>query len=83
VGLKQIADSFGKEFHPEGVRVLSVFVGRTATPMQERIFEQEGRQYEPEHLLELSDIATVIANALRLAQSPEVTEIDIRPMMKT
>jgi NAD(P)-dependent dehydrogenase (short-subunit alcohol dehydrogenase family) len=82
-GLKAVADSFREEFNPEGVRVLSVFAGRTATPMQERIFEQEGRPYEPEHLLQPADIATVVANVLSLPRTAEVTEIDIRPMMKT
>jgi NADP-dependent 3-hydroxy acid dehydrogenase YdfG len=82
-GLKAVADSFREEFNPAGVRVLSVFAGRTATPMQERIFEQEGRPYEPEHLLQPADIAAVVANALSLPRTAEVTEIDIRPMKKT
>ena len=59
-GLKAMADSFREEFNPDGVRVLSVFAGRTATPMQEAIFRQEGRPYTPERLLQPSDVADVV-----------------------
>ena len=83
IALKAVADALREEFNPEGVRVLSVFVGRTATPMQKAIFEQEGRQYFPERLLQPSDVAAVVINCLSLPRTAEVTEIDIRPMMKT
>ena len=82
VALKAVADSLREEFNPEGVRVLSVFVGRTATPMQKAIFEQEGRKYTPERLLQPADIGAVVINCLSLPRTAEVTEIDIRPMMK-
>jgi NAD(P)-dependent dehydrogenase (short-subunit alcohol dehydrogenase family) len=32
--LKAIADSLREELNPKGVRVLSLYLGRTATPMQ-------------------------------------------------
>jgi short-subunit dehydrogenase len=32
--LKAIADSLREELNPKGVRVLSLYPGRTATPMQ-------------------------------------------------
>jgi len=82
-GLKAVADAFREELNPHGVRVLSVFVGRTATPMQEAIFKQEGRQYVPERLLQPADVASVVLNCLTLPRTAEVTEIDIRPMLKT
>lgn len=82
VGLKAVADSLRDELNPEGVRVLSVFVGRTATPMQKNIFEQEGREYKPERLLQPADVATVVVSCLSLPRTAEVTEIDIRPLTK-
>lgn len=83
VALKAVADAFREEFNPHGVRVLSVFVGRTATPMQKAIFEREGRSYKPEQLLQPDDIASAVINCLSLPPTAEVTELDIRPMMKS
>ncbi|MEZ5192152.1 MAG: SDR family NAD(P)-dependent oxidoreductase, partial [Nocardioides sp.] len=41
-GLRAFADSLRAEEAEHGVRVTSVFPGRTATPMQERVHAQEG-----------------------------------------
>jgi NAD(P)-dependent dehydrogenase (short-subunit alcohol dehydrogenase family) len=81
-GLKAVADCLREELNPEGVRVLSVYVGRTATPMQKAIFEQEAREYIPERLLQPSDVGAVVISCLSLPRTAEVTEIDVRPMMK-
>jgi NADP-dependent 3-hydroxy acid dehydrogenase YdfG len=80
--LKAIADSLRNEVNPAGVRVLSVFAGRTATPMQAAIHKAEGKEYRPERLLQPEDIASVVINALRLPRTAEVTDIDIRSMQK-
>jgi NADP-dependent 3-hydroxy acid dehydrogenase YdfG len=81
--LKAIADSLRQELNPEGVRVLTVFPGRTATPGMEEIFRIENRPYKPEQLLQPSDIAAVIVNALGLPRTAEVTNISIRPFTKS
>lgn len=81
--LKAIADSLRGEVNPEGVRVLSVYLGRTASDMQARIHRQEGKLYRPERLLQPDDIAFVILNALTVPRTAEVTDIHIRPMMKS
>ncbi len=80
--LKAVADSLRNEVNPAGVRVLSAFVGRTATPMQAAIHKAEGKEYRPERLLQPEDVASVVINALRLPRTAEVTDIDIRPMQK-
>ena len=80
--LKAMADSVRAEVNPQGVRVLSVYLGRTATPMQESVFEQEGRPYDPTHLLQPEDVAAIILAALELPRTAEVTDISIRPMMR-
>jgi NADP-dependent 3-hydroxy acid dehydrogenase YdfG len=80
--LKAVADSLRDEVNVEGVRVLSIYPGRTATPMQSRIFEQEGRPYVPEHLAQPSDIAETIVYALLLPRTAEITDIHLRPMHK-
>jgi NADP-dependent 3-hydroxy acid dehydrogenase YdfG len=64
----------------DGIRVLSVFPGRTATPpTQERLHALEGRPYRPESLLQPEDVAAVVVHALCLPRTAEVTEIKIRP----
>ncbi|MGH9158778.1 MAG: SDR family NAD(P)-dependent oxidoreductase [Vicinamibacteraceae bacterium] len=70
------------EVNADGVRVLSVFAGRTATPMQEDIYRAEGRPYHPERMLQPDDIARAIVNALALPRTAELTDLNIRPMMK-
>jgi NADP-dependent 3-hydroxy acid dehydrogenase YdfG len=80
--LKAIADSLRAEVNPQGVRVLSVYLGRTATAMQEALFKQEAKAYRPAKLLQPEDVATMVLAALALPPTAEVTEISIRPMMK-
>jgi NADP-dependent 3-hydroxy acid dehydrogenase YdfG len=81
-GLKGLADALREEVNGDGVRVLSVFVGRTATPMQAAIHEREGRPYRPDQLLQPEDVAAVVIHALSLPRTAEVTEITIRPLRK-
>ncbi len=80
--LRAVADSFRQEVNAEGLRVLSVYPGRTATPMQAAIFKMEGRDYYPERLMQPEDIAAVIINALVLPRTAEVTDINVRPLIK-
>jgi NADP-dependent 3-hydroxy acid dehydrogenase YdfG len=82
-GLKAIADSLREEVNPKGIRVLTVYLGRTATPMQEALCRQEGRVYQPEMLLQPEDVASVVVHSLMLPRTAEVTDISIRPMSKT
>ena len=58
--LKAIADSLRGEVNAHGVRVLSVYLGRTASEMQERIHRIEEKPYRPELLLQPEDVASVI-----------------------
>jgi NADP-dependent 3-hydroxy acid dehydrogenase YdfG len=81
--LKAIADSLREEVNPMGIRVLSVYLGRTATPMQEAIFLQEGREYQPENLVQPEDVASTVVHALTLPSTAEITEISLRPMRKS
>jgi NADP-dependent 3-hydroxy acid dehydrogenase YdfG len=81
--LKAIADSLREEVNTDSIRVLSVMLGRTATPMQAAICEMEGRTYRPELLLQPEDVAAVVINALSLPRSAEVTDISIRPLIKS
>jgi NADP-dependent 3-hydroxy acid dehydrogenase YdfG len=81
--LKAVADSLREEVNADGLRVLSVFLGRTATPMQEAVHKMEGRKYHPDYLMQPDDVASVVINALSLPRTAEVTDISIRPLRKS
>ncbi len=80
--LKAIADSLREEVNADEVRVLTVFPGRTASPMQEALQAAENRVYQPERLMQPEDTASVVINALNLPRTAEVTDISIRPFKK-
>jgi len=80
--LRAIADSLREEVNDDGIRVLSVFPGRTATPMQETVHQKEGKAYKPERFMQPEDVAAVVINALVLPRNAEATDIHIRPMHK-
>ena len=80
--LKAFTDSLREEVNEMGIRVLSVYPGRTATPMQEKIFGWEGKDYPPDRLLQPQDVAAVVIHSLSLPRTAEVTDISIRPMGK-
>ncbi len=80
--LRAVADSLREEVNERGVRVLSVFLGRTASRMQLAIHEKEKRAYRPERLLQPSDVATMVVAALSLPRTAEVTDLHVRPMLK-
>src|SRR5262249_391068 len=81
--LKALADSIRAEFNDAGIRVLSVYPGRTATSRQAAIYAKTGAEYRAKLLLQPEDIASVVLNALTLPPTAEVTDISIRPMQKS
>lgn len=81
--LKAVADCFRAEVNAAGVRVLSVYPGRTASPQQAAIHEAEGKTYCPELLMQPADVARIVVDALKVNRTAEVTDISIRPMRKT
>jgi NADP-dependent 3-hydroxy acid dehydrogenase YdfG len=80
--LKAIADSLREEVNAAGVRVVSIYPGRTASPMQAMVYQLENRVYQPEQLIQPEEIAAVITTVLSLPKGAEVTDINIRPAKK-
>jgi short-subunit dehydrogenase len=80
--LRAIADSLRAEVNADGIRVLSIYPGRTASPMQKEIFAIEGKPYDPNFLMQPEDVASVVVNSLSLPRTAEVTDIEIRPLKK-
>lgn len=81
-GLKALADGLRDTVNPEGIRVISVYLGRTATPMQEAVHAHEGREYRPELLLDAGDAIDAVISALSVPPSGEVTDVHLRAMTK-
>ena len=81
--LKGLADSLRQEVNADGIRVLSVYPGRTATARMESLYEIEGRTYQPELLLQAEDIAQVVMASLQLPRTAEITNVEIRPLIKS
>jgi short-subunit dehydrogenase len=80
--LKALADSLRQEVNADGMRVLSIFAGRTASPMQESVHALEKLLYDPQQLIQPEDIAEIVVNALELPFTAETTDIHIRPHRK-
>ena len=80
--LKAITDSLRAEVNADGIRIISVYPGRTATPMQRSICRAEGKKYQPKQYSQPEDVAKTVLNALFVSRSSEVTDIVIRPMKK-
>ncbi|MGW5424299.1 SDR family oxidoreductase [Streptomyces sp. NPDC003943] len=78
-GLKALADSLRHEEHTNGVRVTSVYPGRTASPMQAKVHQQEGKEYDPERWIDPESVATTIVMAIDLPRDAEVNDLTVRP----
>ena len=82
LALKGLADTVREVVNPYGVRVLSIYPGQTATPMQEKIYNKKEKSYKPENLLKPADISAIVINSLVMPRTAEITEIFVRPMLK-
>ncbi|MGW2375028.1 SDR family oxidoreductase [Kitasatospora sp. NPDC001683] len=78
-GLKALADSLRQEEHANGVRVTSVYPGRTATAMQVKVHQQEGKEYDPARWIEPDSVARAILAALDASRDAEITDLTVRP----
>jgi NADP-dependent 3-hydroxy acid dehydrogenase YdfG len=79
-GLRAAADSLRDEVNGLGIRVLSVYPGRTEGPLQQSIHAAEGRAYDRSRLLAADDVARAIMNAVEMPVGAEITDLFMRPM---
>ena len=66
--LRAFVDTLREEVNADGIRVASLYPGRTATPLQARIHALEGKTYVPERLLQPGDVAEVVLQDSDYAQ---------------
>ncbi|WP_030900230.1 SDR family oxidoreductase [Streptomyces sp. NRRL F-5126] len=78
-GLKALADALRAEESANGVRVTTVYPGRTASPMQEKVHRQEGKAYDAALLIDPESVATAILSALDLPRDARIDDMTVRP----
>lgn len=76
-GLRALADSLRAE--EPALRVTSVFPGRTATPMQEKVHAHERAEYDAERWIQAGTVADVVLSALDLPRDAQMPEVVVRP----
>ena len=82
-GLRALTDSLRDEVNQDGIRVVSLFPGRTATPMQAHVHDIESRPYKPELLIQPEDVFEILAQTLTIPRTVEITDIHFRPLVKS
>ena len=80
-GLRALADSLRAEEVEHGVRVTTVFPSRTATPMQEKVHEQEGGTYDSSRWIRPETVARTILHVLDLPPDATIPEVTVRPVV--
>jgi NADP-dependent 3-hydroxy acid dehydrogenase YdfG len=78
-GLRALADALRQEEHAAGIRVTSVYPGRTRSPMQAKVHQQEGKEYDPDRWMDPDSVATTVLTALDLPRDAEISDLIVRP----
>jgi short-subunit dehydrogenase len=78
-GLRALADSLRAEEKEHGVRVTTVYPGRTATPMQERVHDQEGEEYDASEWIRPETVADTILRVLDLPRDATIPDVTVSP----
>lgn len=78
-GLKALADALRGEEAPHGVRVTTVYPGRTATPMQAQVHAQEGKDYDADAWIQPASVVTAVLTALDLPRDAVITDLSVKP----
>jgi NAD(P)-dependent dehydrogenase (short-subunit alcohol dehydrogenase family) len=78
-GLKALADSLRGEEAAYGVRVTTVYPGRTATPMQATVHQQEGRDYDPAEWIDPATVVDAVVHVLDLPGDATISDLTIKP----
>ncbi|HEX3221829.1 MAG TPA: SDR family oxidoreductase [Nocardioides sp.] len=80
-GLRALADALRAEEMEHGVRVTTVFPSRTATPMQEKVHEQEGRTYDASRWIRPETVVSTMLHVLDLPPDATIPEVTVRPLV--
>jgi NADP-dependent 3-hydroxy acid dehydrogenase YdfG len=75
-----LVDSLRQDFNRRGIRICSLFPGRTATPRMRRIYAKQGQPYTPKALLNPGDVARLVVALTELPVRVEVTDVQLRSL---
>jgi short-subunit dehydrogenase len=78
-GLRGFADALRQEEQAFGVRVSTVYPGRTATAMQERVHAQEGKEYDATDWIRPDTVVDAILHVLDLGDDATIPDLVVRP----
>lgn len=79
---RAIADALREEVNTDRIRVLSLFLGRVATPRARAIFRSEGTKYPARFLLQAEDVASILINVLSMECTAHVMNLQMRSAIK-
>ena len=79
-GLRAFADALRAEEVEHGVRVSTIYPSRTATPMQEKVHEQEGRTYDASRWISPETVVSTILHVLDLPIDATIPDVTVRPV---
>jgi short-subunit dehydrogenase len=80
-GLRALADALRAEEMEHGVRVTTVYPSRTATPMQEKVHEQEGRTYDASRWISPDTVVSTVLHVLDLPVDATIPDVTVRPVV--
>ena len=80
-GLRAFADALRAEEVEHGVRVSTVYPSRTATPMQEKVHEQEGRTYDASRWISVDTVVDTIVHVIDLPADATIPDVTVRPVV--
>ena len=63
------------------MRVTTVYPSRTATPMQEKVHEQEGRTYDASRWISPETVVDTILHVLDLPADATIPDVTVRPVV--
>ena len=78
-GLKALADALREEEADDGVRVTTVYPGRTSTPMQAKVHDQEGKEYDASRWASPETVAGTLLHVIDLPADATIPDVRIRP----
>jgi len=76
-GLRALADALRQEEAEHGVRVTSIYPGRTATPMQEQVHAQEGQEYDARRWIRPETVVDAILHVLDLPRDATIPDVTV------
>lgn len=80
-GLRALADALRAEEVEHGVRVSTIYPSRTATPMQEKVHEQEGRTYDASRWISVETVVDTILHVVDLPADATIPDVTVRPVV--